>query len=163
MRMSFLAPVFALILVAGCAPVIPQNILSTVDKDLAFSDLIKNTDAHAGKTILLGGEIISVENLETTTVVEVLQEATNRRGKPVGADTSEGRFLAVFKGFKDPAVYSKGKLLTVAGVVKGVETKKLGKSDYRYPVIGETAHYLWQQGREPSFGIGIGVGVSHGF
>lgn len=161
--MRLLVSFLALAVLAGCAPVIPQNIISTVDKNLAFSDIIKNPGAHAGKTILLGGEIIAVENLETTTVIEVLHEAINRRGKPVGADTSEGRFLAVFKGFKDPAVYSKGKLLTMAGVVRGTETRKVGKTDYRYPVIEETGHYLWQQGHEPSFGIGIGVGVTHGF
>jgi len=163
MRMRLFMPVFALLLATGCAPVIPQNILSTVDRNISFSDVIKNPDTHTGKTVVLGGEIISVENLETTTVVEVLHEAINRRLKPVGADTSEGRFLAVFKGFKDPAVYSKGKLLTVAGVINGAETRKLGKTDYKYPVIEETEHYLWREGHGPSFGIGIGVGVSHGF
>lgn len=162
-RLLFLMPVFALILVAGCAPVISQNILSTVDKNVAFQDIIKNPQTHIGKTVVFGGEIISVENLETTTVVEVLHEAINRRLKPVGAETSAGRFLAVFTGFKDPAVYSKGKLLTIAGIVKGVEAKKLGKMDYNYPVIEETGHYLWTRSREPSFGIGVGVGVSHGF
>jgi hypothetical protein len=42
----------------GCAPVISQEVLKDVDKDLPFEAVLRNPDNFKGKTILLGGKII---------------------------------------------------------------------------------------------------------
>lgn len=150
---------------AGCAPVISKKSLDSVDADAKFADIIKDPARFTGKTALLGGTIINAENLEGRTVLEVLQHGLNRRLAPIEPEGSLGRFLVVFDGFKDPAVYSPGKRITVTGKITGVETRLVGKLPYNYPVISPAEHYLWSRDytEEPSVGIGVGLGIIHSY
>lgn len=153
-------------LFSGCAPVISKETLDTADRNVRFADTVKNPDLYAGKTIVLGGIIVNVENQEKRTVMEVLQEPLGYQLKPSSPEESQGRFLAVFDGFRDPAVYGKGRPITVAGAVKGAEERTLGKMLYRYPVIEVKEHYLWSRpgyGGEPSIGVGVGLGFTHSY
>ncbi len=166
MRNSKFLIVMALMIaaLAGCAPVISKDTLATVDRGIKFEDVVKDPGPYAGKNVVFGGTIINVENTESRTVLEVVQQGMNSQLNPVYTDESAGRFLVDFPGFKDPAIYSIGKRLTVAGRVKGSLEKKLGKGTYRYPVIEPTEHYLWPRRggySEPSIGIGIGIGYTH--
>ncbi|MBI5642067.1 MAG: Slp family lipoprotein [Deltaproteobacteria bacterium] len=148
----------------GCAPVISKDTLKAVDRDIKFEQVVKNPDAYAGKGVVFGGTILDIENREDVTILEVLQEGVNSQLKPVAPEESEGRFLVRFKGFKDPAVYSKGKHITVAGKIVDAEERKLGKGTYLYPVIEPAEHYLWKRheyDRGPSLGIGLGLGYTH--
>lgn len=159
-----LVAIFMAYALSGCAPVIPEEALKDVDRDIKPEDIVKRPEAYKGKKVVIGGLIISVENLEEKTYVEILQEGLNYRLRPVDPDESAGRFLISFEGFKDPAVYSKGKELTVAGTVEGSEPRKIGKTTYNYPVIKAQEQYLWHgeyRGREPSVGIGVGLGYTH--
>lgn len=161
---GMLISVIALLFIIGCAPVISKETLKDVDKSVHPEDIVKNPEGFAGKKVVIGGTILGVENLENRTYVEILQEGLNYRLKPVDPDESAGRFLVSFDGFKDPAVFSKGRGLTVAGVVGGLEERKIGKSRYRYPLINVTEHYLWPEraySSEPSVGIGLGFGYTH--
>ncbi|MDO8427317.1 MAG: Slp family lipoprotein [Deltaproteobacteria bacterium] len=148
---------------AGCAPVISEEALKDVDREINLGDVIKDPEGYAGKGVVFGGTIISAENLENRTILEVIQHGMNSRLNPVYTEESAGRFLVDFPGFKDPAIYANGKRITVAGKIKGVEEKKLGKGTYRYPVVEPKEHYLWpRQGYgEPSIGIGFGIGYTH--
>lgn len=154
----------ALLFIAGCAPVISKETMKDVDRSVKPEDIVKNPEAFKGRKIVIGGTVIGIENLEDRTYVEILQEGLNYRLKPVEPDESAGRFLVSFDGFKDPAVFSKGRGLTVAGVVEGLEERKIGKLRYRYPLIKVTEHYLWPEraySSEPSVGIGLGFGYTH--
>ncbi|HLC17955.1 MAG TPA: Slp family lipoprotein [Thermodesulfobacteriota bacterium] len=152
----------SLFLIYGCAPVISKAALEGADRGLGFSELSKEPSLHTDKTVVLGGTVIGVENLEDRTVVEVMEAPLTARLKPVTGDESAGRFLVEFEGFRDPVIY-RGRLITVAGTVKGVEERTLGKMPYRYPVIRPVEHYLWRRGEEtgPRLGIGLGIGVIH--
>lgn len=156
-----------LFLVAGCGPVISENVLKTVDRDISFRSVVADPAKYNGKSVVFGGTIIDVENLEGITVMEIVQEGLNSQLKPVEEDVSAGRFLVKFDRFMDPAIFTKGKRITVAGVVTGTETRPLGKVNYRYPVIEPKEHYLWES-RDyydpyawPGVGIGIGLGYTH--
>jgi len=164
MRTIFLAA--ALFLAAGCGTVISENVMKTVDRDIAFKSVVADPAKYEGKSVVFGGTIIKVENFENRTVMEVVEEGMNSQLKPVDKDASAGRFLARFDRFMDPAIFAPGKKITVAGVVSGTETRPLGKGNYRYPVISPTEHYLWEQdefdrGGWPRIGIGIGFGYTH--
>lgn len=154
-----------LLLFYGCGSVISKETLQTVERDAKFEDILKDPAAYAGKTVLLGGTIMKVENLESGTVLEVLQERLGSQDKPVDPEESKGRFLVVFDSFRDPAVYTPGRRITIAGKVTGSETRTLGKSRYNYPVISPVEHYLWSRsdydGGSPSIGIGLGFGYFH--
>jgi len=161
-RLKSLAATIAVALIAGCAPVISEGVLETVDRSIEFRAVASDPSAHAGKRVVFGGTIILVENLEGATVMEVVQEGLNSQLKPVAKDESAGRFLVRFGEFKDPAVFGVGKRITVAGVVKGSETRPLGKGTYRYSVIEPNEYYLWERSDydrgSPRIGIGLGLG-----
>ncbi len=155
--------VFSLVTLSGCAPVISKKALEGADLDIKFADLVKDPARYAGKTVVLGGTIVNIRNLEDRTEIEVLQEPLGYRLKPCKPEESAGRFLVEFDGFKDPVIYAAGKRLTVVGTVKGIRMGELGKLTYNYPVIAPIEHYLWSREYEPSVGIGVGVGIIHAY
>jgi len=74
----------------------------------------------------------------------------------------QGRFLVEVESFLDPAIYSAGRQITVAGVATGKEMRKLGQINYTYPVLTSKELYLWplsEQDNTPRFHIGAGVGT----
>lgn len=152
-----------LFFISGCAPVLSKKTLETVDRKVKFSDLVKDPEKYKGTKVLLGGTIVGLDTTENKTEIEVLQEPLNYQLKPTNTEESEGRFIAVFDGFKDPAIYSKNRRITVAGVFKGIEKRKLGKMEYGYPLVEPAEYYLWSipYEREPALGIGVGVGFGY--
>jgi outer membrane lipoprotein len=155
-----------LVLMSACAPVISQITMSTVDKSTSFPALQKNPDALKGKIVLLGGQIITTTVKASETWIEVLEKPLDYQQRPSDTDKSSGRFLVRFQGFLDPAIYSSGRKLTVAGQVDGKVVRPLKELNYTYPVLTAKEHYLWKPEdaySTPRFGIGIGVGGgSHG-
>ena len=161
--LPFALAMAAVLLVAGCAHVISKEVLQEVDTSVSFVQLSKEPDTYQGRTVLLGGDVIETQNLPDKTLVIVLQCPLGRRGQPGAGDVSEGRFLIQTTGFLDPAIYSPGRRLTVAGTVVGKEVRPLGEIEYTYPIIEKRELYLWPEesaSDEPRvhFGVGIGVG-----
>jgi len=164
----------AVLLLAGCAHVISKETLKEVDRNATFAQVVKAPDAYIGKTVLFGGEIIETKNFADKSQVVVLQSPLDSRDRPVGGDVSEGRFIVTTTGFLDPAIYSPGRKITVAGKVVGKEKRPMGEIEYTYPVIEKQGLYLWPvempASAEPrwQFGFGVGtggagVGVGTGF
>ena len=161
-----------MLLLAGCAHVISKQALTEVDRNATFAQVVNAPDAYVGKTVLFGGDIIETKNLPDKTVIAVLQRPLSRRGQPAGGDVSEGRFIIQTPGFLDPAIYSPGRQVTVAGKVLGKEVYPMGEIKYAYPVIEKRELFLWPVARPASaeprwhFGFGVGtggVGVGAGF
>jgi len=165
MKRPLKAILAALILtaLAGCAPVISKNVLATADQSIPFREIAKDPAKYTGRTVVVGGAILSSRNLEDQTEIEVLQMPLGYRLKPVNPEESAGRFILVFKGFKDPAIYSEGRKITAVGRVEGSMKGEVGKMPYDYPVIKPDEDYLWQMEYEPSIGLGVGVGIIHGY
>jgi outer membrane lipoprotein len=155
----------AILLLAGCAHVISKELLQEVDTSVSFAQLSKEPEAYTGKTVLVGGDIIETQNLPEKTLIVVLQHPLGHRGEPIAGDVSEGRFIILTRGFLDPAIYSPGRKLTVAGTVAGKEVRPLGEIEYTYPIIEKRELYLWPKeettSTEPKvrFGVGVGVGL----
>lgn len=134
----------------NCAHIISKDILKEVDKEVSFEELQKDPGKYQGKTVLLGGVIVKTENKQDGTLLEIYQTEIDAYGKPRKTDISQGRFLALYEDFLDSEIYSKGRKVTVAGVIKGGEVKKLGEIDYHYPYLLIKDLHLWkeQQPRE---------------
>jgi outer membrane lipoprotein len=162
--LPFVFVMAAVLLLAGCAHVISKEALQEVDTSISFAQLSKDPAAYMGKTVLLGGDVIETQNLSDKTLIIVLQRPVGSRGEPGAGDVSEGRFIIQTPGFLDPAIYSPGRKLTVAGTVVGKEVRPLGEIEYTYPVIEKRELYLWPEEESASdeprvhFGVGIGVG-----
>lgn len=154
--------ILCLVILSGCAPVIPQKSLDTVDRRIQFDDVRSEPEKYNGSIVLLGGVIVAVENQDMETVIEVMQQPLNSNLRPVKPGASAGRFLAGFTGFKDPAIYAPGRLITIVGTVKGSQARPLGKMDYSYPVIGVVEDYLWAARADSNTTFSIGVGFTGG-
>lgn len=151
-------------LLVSCGPVISKNVMSYVDPSVSFQDLIKDPDRFKGKTVVLGGSIISTSVKPEETWMEVLQQPLGSRQRPEDTDISYGRFLVKFADYRDPAVYSPGRSITVAGQVLGKQTRPLGQIQYGYPVLLAREAHLWKiesYAAQPSVTFGFGVGVFH--
>jgi|SRR3989338_3076758 len=144
----------------SCAPIISPGVLKTVDQAITFEQILTNPDAYKNKTVLLGGTIIKTTNLQDKTLIEVVQQPLNRRNMPKNHEASKGRFIILFKEFKDPAIFSQGRLITVAGEVTGSQQRPLGETNYNYPVIYPKEYHLWKPYGGPDIHIGIGVGTT---
>ncbi len=142
----FLITVFFL---SGCASSVPKNISQAPIPDLAISDVIAQTDAQKNHPVRWGGTILSVANYSSETEIEILAKKLDCSGKSVDSDDTQGRFLARVAGFVDPAIYAKGRLLTVYGLVDTAVTRSIGEKPYVYPVIKVQTLYLWP--KEPEY------------
>jgi outer membrane lipoprotein len=73
----------------------------------------------------------------------VLSRELYSDARPSRRDGSDGRFIACGKGFYDPAVYGKGRELTVVGHVTGTEQHQVGDYNYTYARVDAENVYLW--------------------
>ena len=142
-RRAWATTVLAMALLAGCAGVVPEDIRSPTPAPLSVSEARAAPERHVGTPVRWGGEILGVENAAETTDIEILARPLDATGEPRIDAAPQGRFIARFEGFLDPAEYPRDRLLTVSGVVKGAETRDVGEYPYRYPVVRAAGKHLW--------------------
>ncbi|MBI5826915.1 MAG: Slp/YeaY family lipoprotein [Deltaproteobacteria bacterium] len=123
----------ALLLVAGCS-VISKEARKDVDRDITVDMVQSNPELYRGRKVLWGGVIMSSENLEHSTVIEVLETELNMDDRPADG-SSRGRFLIESPKFLDTDIFKAHARVTVAGTIKRVEVRKIGRMDYAYPVV----------------------------
>jgi outer membrane lipoprotein len=129
---------------SSCAYPISAELRREVSEGITFPMVLKNPTAYVGKTVLWGGEIIETVNVRGGTEITVLDTPLNYRERPENSLYSRGRFIAKSSEFLDPAVYKRGKKITVAGEIAGKEIKPLGKTEYAYPVVMVRQLHLWR-------------------
>ena len=103
----------------------------------------------SGQRVRWGGIIVSTTPQKEDTCFEILARPLSSEARPRRTDESEGRFIACAPGFYDPAVYSKGRELTVVGTLQQPEMRKIGEHEYQYPKVAAEGVYLWPK-REQS-------------
>jgi outer membrane lipoprotein len=162
-----LAFVGVLILPYGCGPqVIPKELEGQVDRNVSFLQLKESPATYIGRTVVLGGEVLSVKRANDTTRIEVLQIPLDSSLEPVpDRMTSQGRFLAVQKGFLDPATMPVGTRITVIGEMTGTTTLPIDDIQYTYPTLAIRHLKVWERqppGVRPPVSIGIGGGIGRG-
>lgn len=136
---------------AGCAESISDKFLRESDKNITFDELNKNPDQYVGNSIMLGGVIVGTENKNNGTILEIYETKLDSSGEPINIDTSKGRFLAMDTNFLDSQIYRSGRKVTIVGMVKGVELRKIGEVDYRYPYLEIKDIYLWKNVRANTY------------
>ncbi|MBI5888641.1 MAG: Slp family lipoprotein [Deltaproteobacteria bacterium] len=137
MRWSALSLMLLSISLSGCGSVMSEAVLKKVDRGLTLDIVRAKPDAYAGRGVLWGGIILASENMEDSTEIEVLETELFSDDTPQSESQSlsKGRFIIKAEKFLDTAVFKPAKRVTVAGVVKGARTGKIGKMDYTYPVV----------------------------
>ncbi len=130
-------------LLAGCATSPPTVLRDAPENSPSLNQLRTQPDSYAEVRLSWGGTIARVENLPQTTRIEVVARKLYSTGEPIESDHSEGRFIAQFDQFLDPAIYSAGRAVTVIGRFTRMEHRQLDQMQYRYPLISVESHYLW--------------------
>lgn len=159
-------PACVLMLVSACAPqVIPRELEAQVDRNVSFLQVKQSPVSYKNRTIVLGGEVLSVKRESDSTHIEVLQLPLDGSFEPASDRTkSLGRFLGVQKEFLDPATLPAGTLVTIVGEVTGVTILPLDETEYAYPTLAVKHVKIWepQSSRRSGFSIGIGGGIGGG-
>jgi outer membrane lipoprotein len=133
------------LLAHGCAPVISKELREQVDSKISYAVVNQNPSGSLGQMVIWGGVIIGAKNREDGTLLEILQKPCDFEGRPEETDASEGRFLALYDGYLDAAIYTEGREVTIAGRIKGERTLPLGEIEYVYPLISAEEIYLWKE------------------
>jgi outer membrane lipoprotein len=102
-------------------------------------------DKLVGTPVRWGGTIAQVDNKQNETWIELVQKDLRNSGQPLASDHSEGRFVARVAGFLDPAIYSKGREMTVAGTLDQPLPGRIGEFGYLFPVVKANTVYLWEK------------------
>ena len=150
----------------GCnqKDVIPERLEGKVDRDLRYSDIKNNTEAHKGKLMLAGGKVLSAKRTQAGTRIEVLQIPLSNNLIPTGRDTeSKGRFVVIDSGgeqVSDPAVFDgENKRVTIVGEVLGMTTIKIDEVEQQVPQLAIKHITVWdwdriKTGYRPFYGYG---------
>lgn len=141
----------------SCAHVVPKEIRKEIDSNITPEMVFKNPEAYTGKTVMLGGMILATENRKDATYIEVLERPLDSMGRPLDTDDSSGRFMIKYNGFLDPALYTKGKLLTAVGRLLGTIPGQIGEMEYKYPLLDSRNIYLFEKRRDIPVRFSIGI------
>lgn len=131
------------VLASGCAHTISRAVREQAEPMVSLAQLRANPEAYKDRTVILGGEIQHTSNVPEGTLLEVVQKPLDATERPLFTDQSEGRFMALCDRYLDPAVYTSGREITVAGRVVGTRTGRIGAIDYVYPLLSCFELYLW--------------------
>ena len=127
----------------GCHAVSPQLRKEAADSP-PFSEILRNPTSYVGKTVIWGGQIVQTINQSTGTSLIVLETPLGYGEMPKSPVHSQGRFIARTDKYLDPAVYTKDRMVTVAGEVTGKEVLPIDQIQYTYPVVRIKEIKLWQ-------------------
>ena len=135
----------SLIALGGCAsPPFSQDLRQQA-KPVTFAQVSANPDSFKGTTVIWGGSVIETMNEPKGADIYVLALPLNANGHPKEDAQGVGRFIARTTGFIDPESLKKGRYITVAGQINGIETKPFQNTHYAYPVITVREQHIWPQ------------------
>lgn len=142
-----------LTMLSSCAHVISpenrENALSTI----SLNEVRAHVDQYAEKIFIFGGVIAKTSNTDDGSEIEVVQMPLDRWGYVIRHDRSEGRFIVTAKNHLDPLIFSKGREVTISGVLIGTRTENLGKKEYEYPLFrAKEIHLLPRKVYDPPQG-----------
>jgi len=140
--LKILLSVLLIAFTSSCS-VISKEVKSDAKPQVPFKTLLQEVELYTGQTVILGGYILETSNLQSETILKVLQTPLRMGEEPETKDRSEGRFIVYSKGFLDPEVYSKNRAITVAGIVLGASVEKIGDNQITYLNIENREIYLW--------------------
>ena len=151
-RTGALFMIIALMLFSvGCVSAISKELRAQVDEGITVHYALNAPESSMDKTVMWGGVIVDAKNLKQGTLLEIVQKPISFEGRPRRVDQSEGRFLALYEGFLDVAIYSSGREVTVAGRLTELRREPLGEIEYTYPVVAAKELYLWPKRVEKKY------------
>lgn len=134
----------ALLVLAGCGSVLSKEVRKQAVPVGSFARVRGAPAEFEGKTVIFGGEILETRNRPEGTTLVVLEKPLDRILRPLELDASGGRFQVRFSEYLDPAIYARGRSVTVAGRVEGSRSENVGEVPYSYLLLEGREVYLWR-------------------
>lgn len=150
-------------LLMGCAPVLPRNVVEQSDRSISFQSLRQDSQKFSGKTVIVGGSIIALKNLENGSQLEILEWPLGYRMKPKPYESTGGRFLVLSDKKLDEHLFHRGRDITLAAEVIGSKVQPLGTIDYSYPLLRLKEYHLWPEYSLAFEGDSYGLEAGFGF
>ena len=147
---TLLSTVALLVTLTGCASTQEAGDGSDAQTQaLTFLQVKAAPDSFQGQSVVFGGKVLTARRLKDGTRIEILQLPLDRSTRP-GYDLtqSQGRFIAIYREFLDPATVPHGTKITVTGEVTGSVTLPLDETDYTYPVIDIKQLPVWARSED---------------
>ncbi|MDA8390982.1 MAG: Slp/YeaY family lipoprotein [Gammaproteobacteria bacterium] len=151
---------------AGCAgEPLPQA--ARVDTAVTTQTVLTNPAAARGARVRWGGLVVRDTVGAAGSTLTILAYPLAPNGRPRLAEPPFGRFRAAARGYLDPMIYARGRLISVVGIVTGTTTGLIGQARYTYPEIRLVAAHLWRRYpggyarpyyRRPRWNFGLGIG-----
>ena len=146
-KLLLLGPLLAL--VAGCATYPISKNLRVQARRVTFTQAIQNPGAVRGTTVIWGGRIVRTANNTNGAAIYVMMLPLNSDEWPEPRAGSPGRFIARSPQFLDPDLLARGRLVTIAGTLNGVESGRVQQAPYTYPVLNVEEVHIWRRVRHP--------------
>lgn len=131
----------------SCA-VIPSDVATDAVPEMPFPTLIAQTGQYIGRTVILGGYVVAVENLKDQTRIVAVQAPLGLGQEPKSKDLSGGRLIIRYDGFIDPEVYAKDRKITVAGKLLGSSDTETPEAPFPYIRVQMRSIHLWPVEKE---------------
>ena len=141
MRLAKLIVIAFICLAVSACSALPAAVRGDFSDSPGLAAVQSSGDSLNGREVRWGGRVVGVQNRAAETRMEIASQPLDSDARPTGK--SNGRFLAVFSGFLDPAVYGVGRELTVVGRVERVVEQKIGDFPYHFPVVRVERQYFW--------------------
>ena len=142
-RFKYFLILTGLIILSGCASVISDPVIQQVNQQASVQAVKERPDTFTGNMVLWSGQIIRTENLKEGTRIEIVHKPADSSKRPKKSDQTEGRFLALTTQYLDPAIYERGREVTIAGKLDGMRSLPLGEIEYDYPLVLLEEIHLW--------------------
>jgi outer membrane lipoprotein len=127
----------------GCVSYPVSKELRQQAQPLTVEQVAASPRAYTGAVVIWGGRVLQTVNTTNGGDMYVLAMPLTKHEQPVLNGVIRGRFIARGRGFIDPEVFKKGRLVTVAGTITGVAAQPLQGVRYVYPVVSIRELHLW--------------------
>lgn len=140
-----------LILLSACTS-LPEVIKNIPVTDVSYEVASKNAEIYKNTQVRWGGTVIATENEKEFSFIQILFYPLDSSGYPQLNQEPSGRFVIASSDFLDPAIYTKDRVITVAGVLNGSIDRTIGNKMISVPLLFAKAVYLWPKDyRQPYY------------
>lgn len=147
----FLLSITILLVLTSCAmTIISPDLMSKSRLNIPINELRENPIPFQDKLFTFGAQIAETRLTPEGSLIEAVYIPIDEFGRPIGTKQPNTRIRAIFLkeyGHLDPLVFEKGRLVTIAGIFKGLQQGKIEELSYLFPYFWIEEIYLWERQR----------------
>lgn len=130
----------SIILILSACTTVPEQIQG----EYASITPARSGQNLVGQDVRWGGIILQTNVESDHTCFEILSRELDKYLRPELEDQSTGRYMACNEGFYDPAVFARGREVTLTGTISEMLVRPLDEYEYHYPVVDIDNLVLWE-------------------